>query len=153
MSPELQLGGLRCTLCGMAQAKKRTMSPEHKQAIAEGREQSKVVATYLEALEANRPKRGRKRTPASIDKQLADVDDKLASANPISRLQLIQDRMDLAAAKEALESDVDLSTFEDDFVEVASPYSERKGITPAAWRELGVPAAVLKRAGIGRAGR
>jgi hypothetical protein len=36
-------------------------------------------------------------------------------------------------------------------VETARTYGERKGITYAAWRELGVPPAVLKRAGIGRA--
>ena len=126
------------------------MTPEHKKAIAEGREQSKVVATYLEVLAANKPKRGRKRTPASIDKQLAALDEKMESANPLSRLQLIQERMDLLAAKDALEADVDLSVYEDDFVEVAAAYGERKGISTAAWRELGVPNDVLKRAGIVR---
>ena len=34
------------------------------------------------------------------------------------------------------------------FVEAAAPYGERKGISYKAWREVGVPAAVLKRAGI-----
>ena len=36
------------------------------------------------------------------------------------------------------------------FVDAAAEYSERKGITYSAWRELGVPAAVLKRAGVKR---
>lgn len=137
----------------MAETKKRTMSSDHKKAIAEGREQSKAVGAYLEALEGNKPKRGRKRTPESIDKQLAALDDKLSKANPISRLQVIQDRMDLLAAKEALKADVDLTTYEDDFVDVAAAYGERKGISYAAWRELGVPAPVLKRAGISRGSR
>jgi hypothetical protein len=35
-------------------------------------------------------------------------------------------------------------------VKAASAYSARKGISYAAWRELGVEAAVLKRAGISR---
>ena len=135
----------------MAEPKKRTMSNAHKNAIAEGREQSKAVAAYLDALESNKPKRGRKRTPESIDKQLAALDEKLAKANALSRLQIIQDRMDLLAAKETLKADVDLSTFEDDFVAVAKTYGDRKGISYAAWRELGVPASVLKRAGITRA--
>lgn len=134
----------------MAQRKKRTMSDDHKKAIAEGRDQSKVVGAYLEALETNKPKRGRKRTPESIDRQLAALDEKLSSANAISRLSIIQDRIDLLAAKDALQHDVDLSTYEEDFVVVAGPYGGRKGISYAAWRELGVPAPVLKRAGIGR---
>ena len=135
----------------MAQRKKRTMTDDHKQAIATGRDQSRAIAAYLEALETNKPKRGRKRTPESIDKQLAALDEKLARANAISRLSIIQDRIDLLAAKESLQNDVALSSYEDDFVDVASQYGERKGISYAAWRELGVPASVLKRAGIGRA--
>ena len=35
-------------------------------------------------------------------------------------------------------------------VAAGAAYSERKGISYAAWREIGVPAAVLKRAGISR---
>ena len=37
------------------------------------------------------------------------------------------------------------------FVQAARPYGERKGISYAAWREAGVDAAVLKRAGVRRA--
>jgi len=135
----------------MADRKKRTMSDDHKQAIAAGRDQSRAVAGYLEALETNKPKRGRKRTPETIDRQLEALDEKLSRANAISRLSIIQDRIDLLAAKEALQNDVDLSTYEDDFISFAAQYGERKGISYAAWRELGVPASVLKRAGIGRA--
>lgn len=140
-----------CDPLAMAERKKRTMSDDHKQAIASGREQSRAVAAFLEALETNKPKRGRKRTPETIDRQLAALDEKLSRANAISRLSIIQDRIDLLAAKEALQNDVDLSTYEEDFVDVAAQYGERKGISYAAWRELGVPAPVLKRAGIGRA--
>ena len=37
------------------------------------------------------------------------------------------------------------------FAGAAKAYGERKGITFAAWREFGVPTAVLKQAGITRA--
>ena len=137
----------------MAQRKKRTMSDDHKRAITDGREQSRAVAAYLDALETNKPKRGRKRTPESIDRQLAALDEKLAKANAISRLSIIQQRIDLLAAREALQGDVDLSAYEDQFVAVAASYGERKGISYAAWRELGVPAPILKRAGIGRSAK
>ena len=48
---------------------KRTRSPmsdSHKAALAEGREQGRAVRRYLEALEAHKLKRGRKRTQESI---------------------------------------------------------------------------------------
>ncbi len=35
-------------------------------------------------------------------------------------------------------------------MKTAAKYAERKGISYAAWRELGVPADVLKKAGISR---
>jgi hypothetical protein len=54
------------------------------------------------------------------------------------------------AALEATESKVDLAQLEKDFVKAAAPYSERKGISYSAWREVGVPAAVLDKAGIAR---
>ena len=47
------------------------MTDEHKDALAEGRNHAKIVGRYLEALEANKPKRGRKRTPDSVKKRLA----------------------------------------------------------------------------------
>jgi hypothetical protein len=135
----------------MAQRKKRTVTDQHKAAMAEGRTQSRAIASYLEALETHKPKRGRKRTPDSIDKRLAAIDKSLETANPIKRLSLIQERLDLLNEKESLEGNVDLSAFEDEFVAAAKGYSDRKGISYAAWRELGVPPAILKQAGIGRA--
>jgi len=126
------------------------MSKEHKAALAEGRDQGRSVRRYLEALEAHKPRRGRKRTPDSLKKQLDDVETKIATADPLKRLHLVQERLDLQNALEASESKVDLDQLEKDFVTSAGPYSERKGISYSAWRELGVPAAVLERAGIAR---
>ena len=126
------------------------MTKEHKEALAEGRRQGRAVRDYLEALEQHRPKRGRKRTPESIRKQLQRINDDLDSADPVKKLQMIQDRMDLEAELESIENKPDLGGLEEDFVSAAKPYSERKGISYAAWRELGVEAAVLKRAGISR---
>ncbi|GIU89637.1 MAG: hypothetical protein KatS3mg010_0736 [Acidimicrobiia bacterium] len=54
------------------------MSDDHKAALAEGRNQSRAVSRYLDALEANRPKRGRKRTADSVKKRLAAVEAELA---------------------------------------------------------------------------
>jgi hypothetical protein len=127
------------------------MSEEHKAALAEGRNQGRSVRRYLEALDLHRPKRGRRRTRDSMQKRLARIDDELAVADPLKRLRLIQERLDLNAELEALSAKVDLSGLEADFIEAAGAYSARKGISYAAWRELGVEPAVLKRAGISRA--
>jgi hypothetical protein len=129
---------------------KGEMTPEHKQALALGREQGRAVRRYLEALEANKPKRGRKRTPESIAKRLADIEAKLAAADPLTRLQLSQERLDLQAELETKSQTVDLTALEKDFVAAAGEYSRRKGISYTVWREAGVDAAVLKRAGISR---
>jgi hypothetical protein len=118
--------------------------------MAEGRTQSRAISQYLDALEINKPKRGRKRTVDSIDRRLAAIADEFGSANAITRLSLIQERIDLLAEKEAMNGDVDISGLEAEFVKAAKPYSQRKRISYAAWRELGVPADVLKKAGISR---
>lgn len=131
-------------------ADKRTMTQEHKDALAEGRRQGRAVRDYLEALEQHRPKRGRKRTPESIRKQLDRINDEIAAADPVKRLQMIQDRIDLETELGSMENKPDLEALENDFVAAAKPYSERKSISYAAWRELGVEAAVLKRAGVSR---
>lgn len=126
------------------------MSEDHKAALAEGREQGRAVRRYLEALEAHRPKRGRKRTRESMEKRLQAVEDALATADPLKRLHLVQERMDLQSQLETTESKVDLDALEEEFVASAAPYSARKGISYSAWRELGVPGPVLSRAGITR---
>lgn len=127
-----------------------TMTADHKEALAKGREEGRAVRHYLEALEAHRPKRGRKRTAETIQKRLAAIESQLGDVDPLTRLQLVQERMNLQAELETKQTTVDLSALEEAFVQAAKGYSQRKGITYAAWREAGVDAAILKKAGIGR---
>ena len=75
--------------------KKRSMSAEHKAALAEGRNLSRSIGRYLDALEAHKPKRGRKRTPDSVKKNLATVSESLKTASGARRLELIQQRRSL----------------------------------------------------------
>jgi len=130
--------------------KRSPMSNEHKQALAEGREQGRGVRLYLEALEKNRPKRGRKRTSDSITKRLDTIEQRLLDADPLTRLHLIQERLNLQNELESLKAKTDLTELEKGFVSAARSYGERKGITHAAWRALGVPPDVLRKAGISR---
>ena len=126
------------------------MTDEHKAALAEGRTQGRAVRRYLEALEQNKPKRGRKRTAESAQRDLRRTEEDLLTADPLRRLELVQRRIDLTAEIDRMKTGVDLSGLEEQFVAVAEPYGERKGISYEAWREAGVSASTLKAAGIGR---
>ena len=126
------------------------MSDAHKAALAEGREQGRAVRRYLEALEAHKPKRGRKRTPDSMQRRLSSIEERIAAADPLTRLHLVQERMDLERELSTSDSGVNIQELEDAFVESAEPYGRRKGITYSAWREAGVDPSVLRRAGIRR---
>jgi hypothetical protein len=131
-------------------AKKSTMSDSHKEALALGREQGRLVRRYVDALEANRPKRGRKRTLETVSRRLKEVERELETAQGLDRVHLIQQRMDLRNEMAVKSTVVDLSELEKGFVAAAADYGRRKGITYAAWREAGVPTSVLSKAGIGR---
>ncbi len=131
-------------------AEKRAMTEEHKAALAEGRRQGRAVRTYLEALEQHSPS-GAEAHPESIRKQLDTIDAEIDEADPVKKLQLIQDRMDL---EDELGIDREQGRPRARSSRTSwrrpSRYSERKCISYAAWRELGVEASVLKRAGITR---
>ena len=129
---------------------KGPMTDEHKAALAAGRSEGKAVRDYLEALRNNKPKRGRKRTPESISRRLAAIDDEIAEADPVQELRLVQERIDLQAELASADQAVDLTAIEAEFVRVAKDYSARNGYSYTAWRTIGVDAAVLKRAGISR---
>jgi hypothetical protein len=127
------------------------MSDTHKAALAQGRNEGRTVRRYLDALDANRPKRGRKRTSESVQKRLRAIDHELASADKLNELKLTQERLNLLRELELLSAKEDMAGLENEFVKVAKSYSARQGISYGAWRSVGVPAAVLKRAGVGRA--
>lgn len=130
--------------------KKKGMTPEHKAALAAGREQARAVANYLEALEANRPKRGRKRTLDTVKRQLAEAGEALEEAAGAARLEWIQRRRDLEVELATMQAGggPDLTALEKGFAKHAKAYAARKGISRATFREFGVPPEVLKRAGI-----
>ena len=130
----------------------RQMTEEHKAANAKARIENRAVSEYLDALETNRPRRGRKRTAEKMKERLEAIAEALEDATPIRRVQLIQERIDLEQAIVASAETTDISALEAAFVDVAVSYSGRKGITYSAWREVGVPAGVLQKAGISRGG-
>ena len=143
--------GNTCYMPRTKRADAAALTDDHKAALARGREQGRIVRNYLEALERNRPKRGRKRTPDSIQRKLEELENKLSTSDPLTRLHLLQQRRNLEEELRQREDSDMLDALEQAFIEVAADYSERKGISFAVWKEMGVPSNVLTAAGIKRA--
>lgn len=128
-----------------------TMSDQHKAALATGRREAAAIKKYLEALENRRP--GRPVTLESLQSKLDQVNRQIAAeADALEKVHLIQTRMDLEQRISSF-TGVDFALLEEQFREHVASYSRRKGITYSAWREIGVPAALLKRAGVPRTRR
>jgi hypothetical protein len=127
------------------------MSDEHKAALARGRREAAAIKRYLEALERRRP--GRPITVASLQAKLDQVNRQIGEeTDPLKRVDLVQTRIDTGQRIESFE-EVDYSSLEAGFAKYGAGYSDRKGISYSAWREIGVPAAVLRQAGIPRTRR
>ncbi len=108
------------------------------------------MRAYLEAIDTGPKRRGRRRTPESVAKQIAQVDERLRDARGLDKLNLLKERRDLEAARAHLVPAADHGALERDFVRVARRYGERRGIDYSIWREAGVSASVLTRAKVPR---
>src|SRR3954462_15566195 len=93
----------------------RAMTDEHKAALAEGRTQGRAVRNYLDALEATKPKQGRKSTADSIKKRLAAIEMELDGTDPLKALNLRQERRNLQAKLDGMDEQVDLAELESAF--------------------------------------
>lgn len=108
---------------------------------------------YLSVLETNKAGRGVKRAADAIGNRITKVDELLVSADPLTRVHLTQERIELHAEYVRITNGnhPDVSQLERDFVRVVRSYGDRHGITYAAWRQVGVEATVLEQAGIHKA--
>lgn len=128
------------------------MSDEHRAALKRGRQEAAAIRRYLEAVASRKP--GRPVTAESLQKRLAKLEEQLDNEdNPLKAIELEQRRLDAQSALADLGDAPDVEELEKEFVEHAKSYSERKGISYAAWRAGGVPAATLKKAGISRSSK
>ncbi|HZP28322.1 MAG TPA: hypothetical protein VFC99_05185 [Acidimicrobiia bacterium] len=129
----------------------RKMSTAHKAALAEGRQVSAVVDRYLSALHVPK-QRGRKVSPATLQARLEAAEAKLKHASGVARLTAAQDVRDLRNRLASLANSgaQDIKQLEAAFVRVAKKFGEKRGIGYGAWRDAGVPAPVLKKAGVRR---
>ncbi len=123
------------------------MSEEHKVALARGRKEAREIKAYLKAVDSRKP--GRPVTRESLEARLSRINQKMeAGADPLRTIDLIQARLDVQDGLSGLDDVSNMEQLEAGFIEVAMSYSERKQISYTAWREYGVPASTLKRAGI-----
>ena len=121
------------------------MKKTHKEALAVGRKEGQVIRAYLELVDKTRPRRGRQRTKDSISRRLTKIEWELVDADPITKVRLIQERINLnsdLADKNSVENRAEL---ENQFIKIALKYSERHQISYQAWREVGVDPDVLSR--------
>lgn len=127
---------------------KRVVTTEHKQAMREGRDQSRKINQYLSVISATKPRRGRQRTVESIQAKIEKLNADIPQSSPVVALRLTSEVRSLQDELALLERKPDVEALEADFVSVAKDFSERKKIPRSAWRTFGVPSEVLEKAGI-----
>lgn len=133
----------------MARPKGTKVTPAHKKAMKEGRRRKGIVDRYLDAV--NKPgRRGRKVSKAELERRLRKAEEELETATGADRVLTAQRIRDLQSRLDEKTDTVDLAALERDFVKVAREYGEAKGLSYGAWRDAGVPAETLKKAGIPR---
>jgi hypothetical protein len=112
---------------------------------------SATVDRYLDAV--NTPKRrGRRLSTATLAQRLAAAKAGVKSARGVDRVMAAQAVRDLEKRIAQLNATgaVDIRALEAAFVRVAKKFSQNRGIGYGAWRDAGVPASVLQRAGVAR---
>lgn len=113
---------------------------------------AKSVRLYLESLSTSgtsptsNGRRIKQAKPETIRKRLSSLEAKIGEeVSPLKRLGMMQKKRDYEA-----QLDSSSRSLEEEFVKHAKAYGERNGIGYATWREIGVPAPVLQKAGITR---
>jgi hypothetical protein len=90
-------------------------------------------------------------TTATLRKRLREPQARLRTGQGIDRVIAAQEARDLKARLAGPSSaQANIKPLEAAFVKVAKKFSASRGITYGAWRDAGVPADVLRRAGIAR---
>ena len=130
----------------------RKMTAAHKKALADGRAMSAAVDRYLTSI--NTPKRrGRKVSTATLETRLRAAQARSRKAAGVEKVVAAQEVRDLRAKlaeAKGTGTGTDTKAAEAAFVKVARKFGESRGISYGAWRDAGVPAAVLKKAGVAR---
>jgi len=111
-----------------------------------------AVRAYITLLRGRSGGSNRALALEDVEARLRKVEKRLASgpADPVTYVTLVQEQITLHQDLLSLANTPSEKELEMAFVMHAAEWSEAVGIGYAAWREIGVPAAVLKAAGIAR---
>lgn len=109
---------------------------------------TKAVDAYLRALENTKPRRGRKPDPDALRRKVAVAAADVTETSGLAQLVAMEKRNRLEQQLEDLEQVTSLVDLEAGFVEAAAIVAEAKGLSRQTFREFGVPADVLDRAGV-----
>lgn len=132
---------------------RRVMSAEHKEALSIGRVQSAAVRKYLEIALETKPKRGRKRTAASVALQIEKLTKIIDSPSTgvIAKLTSLSERAKLQDELTRINNATETKSraaIEGSFIQHAKAYGEAHGIQKKTWLEIGVDPKILAKAGI-----
>jgi hypothetical protein len=110
------------------------------------------IRAYLKALEASKAPQPRgRRTVEYLQRKIDAVPAEMeAASDPLKKVKLAQERLELQAELESRTAVQELDKLEAVFVENAAQMSLEHGLSYAAWRDVGVPSQVLSKAGIKR---
>jgi hypothetical protein len=123
------------------------MTQEHKEALARGRKEARAIKAYLKTVDTH--KLGRPVSRETLEKRLEKTNRRIGdSDDPLKTVDLIQAQLDIESALASMKDVESIERLEAKFVKYAASYSERKGVSYTAWRQFGVPAAVLRNAGV-----
>ena len=131
-----------------APVKSRTRNAAHKKKVFDAKSESQRISHYLRALETRKNGRRPKKNPDVLERRIVSLQKYLKEATGLRRLQAVQRIRDMRRQEAELADAGNFGKYEADFVASAAAYSEKQGIEYGSWREVGVSAAVLKKAGI-----
>jgi hypothetical protein len=112
---------------------------------------SATVDRYIAAVTTPK-RRGRRVSTATLQKRLVNARARFKTVAGVEKVLTAQEIRDLQAkiAQQQSTSRVDIRSLEASFVKIAKKFGENRGIAYGARRAAGVPAPVLKQAGVAR---
>lgn len=111
-------------------------------------EELQRVEKYLELLDAGGGSSSAK--PKEVERKLNQINKKLRSAKGVKRLNLLQQREDIARVRASAQRSL---AAEAEFVDLLAHYAEQTGTSYTTLREFGLSRELLVRAGVPRTRR
>jgi hypothetical protein len=135
-----------------ATKKRAPVKKAQKAAVLDAKTEAQRISQYLRALQLKKTKMGPKAKPEVLARRVSKARDAAAMRTGIRQLEAVQRLRNLERKQADPSMNGNFEKLETNFIETAKGFGERKGIDYGTWRAVGVDAAVLKKAGITRAG-